>query len=258
MIPELIAVDVGNSRVKWGLFCDGMLTQVTSLPLNDRPAFDRQLTKWGRTPDAVGWAVASVNVDGSETLIAWLRAHGIDSPIVLDDPGTLPLRVLLARPTAVGMDRLLDAVAVNVRRPPGRPAVIVDAGSAITVDAVSGQGEFLGGTIAPGIGLAARALHEFTYWLPLVGVSSPPDPIGKTTEDAMSSGLYWGTVGSVKELVRRVSLALGSVPAVYVTGGDAGLLAPHLEPAFELVPNLTLMGIHLAYQHVRSERQSGE
>jgi type III pantothenate kinase len=154
------------------------------------------------------------------------------------------------------MDRLLDAVAVNARRPAGRSAVIVDAGSAITVDAVAADGTFVGGTIAIGLAMAARGLHEFTYFLPLLSVSIAPDPIGKSTAEAMQSGLFWGTVGEIKELIRRVSDSIGGDPVVYLTGGDAELLAPHLDRPVELVPELTLHGIQLAYQDVRPLRPS--
>ena len=251
--PRLIAVDVGNSRVKWGLFILGRPALVASLPLADEDSWDRQLEKW--TPGAaVNWAVSSVNPDGSEPLVAWIRTRDFPSPLVLDDPSLLPLRVELDRPEAVGIDRLLNAVAVNDRRPPGTPAVIVDAGSAITVDAVSADGAFVGGTIAIGLGLAARALHEFTYWLPLLTVSAPPPAIGKSTPEAMQSGLYWGAVGAVKELVARVAASLPGQPVVYLTGGDGELLATHLDRPVERAPELTLHGIHLAYQYVRSRR----
>jgi type III pantothenate kinase len=132
--------------------------------------------------------------------------------------------------------------------------VIVDAGSAITVDAVSGSGAFLGGSIAAGLGLSARALHEFTYWLPLLEVTRVPGAIGKSTPEAMRVGLFWAAVGAVEELVRQVTTALDGEPVVYLTGGDGKLLAPYLRPV-ELVPDLTLRGIHLAFEYARSQRR---
>ncbi len=273
----LIAVDVGNSRVKWGIFIFGRLANVVSLPLGDFTAFDRQALAWQLAPDhrspitnhaaATGpltthhspltsWSVASVNPDGSKPFLDWLHERGVATPLVLDDPSLLPLRVELDKPQAVGIDRLLDAVAVNARRPPGRPAVIVDAGSAITVDAVSAAGSFVGGTITVGMGLSARALHEFTYWLPQVTVTAPPPPLGKSTPDAMKSGLFWGTVGAVKELIHRMTTALDGEPVIYLTGGDSELLAAHLEIPAERVPELTLHGIYLASLHVRSKQRA--
>jgi type III pantothenate kinase len=153
----------------------------------------------------------------------------------------------------VGIDRLLDAVAVNARRDPSRPAVIVDAGSAITVDAITADGSFVGGSIAIGLSLAARALHEFTYFLPLVSVAATPYAIGKSTPEAMQSGLFWGAVGAVKQLIAEVRRALGHDPVIYLTGGDAELLRSHLDTPVQSVAELTLFGIQLAYQHVCSQ-----
>jgi type III pantothenate kinase len=288
----LIAIDVGNTRAKWGLFVDGQLADAASLPLGDSAAYDAQVRAWrsafpagpapanssssfvlvprpgvpGRfTKDegrergtrtshsllAAAWAVASVNLSGSQSLLDWLRDRGVAEPVLLRDHRLLPLRVEVEEPGAVGIDRLLNAVAANQRRPAGRPAVIVDCGSAITVDAVSASGSFLGGAIAPGLSLSARGLHEFTYALPLVAVSQPPEPLGKCTAGAMRSGLFWGTIGLVKELVSRIAAQLGGTPALYFTGGDAPLVASHVDPHAELVPELTLHGICIAAEHVR-------
>lgn len=252
----LIAIDVGNTRAKWGRFVDGRLVETASLPLGDPAAYDEQATRWKldslTTHDSpLTWSLASVNPDGSHPLLDWLSRRGFGPPLILHDPAMLPLRVELEKPQAVGIDRLLNAVAVNARRQPSQAAVIVDCGSAITVDALSREGTFLGGAIAPGLGLSARALHEFTYWLPLVDTATVPAPLGQSTEAAMRSGLFWGTVGAVKELVHRIARSLDGTATVYLTGGDAALLAPHLDLPAELVPDLTLHGIYLATQHVR-------
>ena len=127
--------------------------------------------------------------------------------------GDLPLEVKLPRPDMVGVDRLLDALAANALRQPGRPAVVVDVGTAVTVDLVSAAGAFLGGAILPGIAMSARALHEFTDLLPLVDFSelaAPPPALGTETEAAMRSGLFWGAVGGVRELIGQ--LAGGAAP----------------------------------------------
>jgi type III pantothenate kinase len=259
--PTLIAVDVGNSRVKWGRFVDGMLTNVVSLPVADAAAHGRQIAAWNLLSPCDGagsptclWAVASVNPDYSRPLVEWIRGRGFATTLELDNPEMLPLRVEVERPEAVGIDRLLDAVAANARRPAGRAAVIVDAGSAITVDAVSADGTFLGGAIAAGLGLSARALNEFTYWLPLIAVASAPEAVGRSTPDAMRSGLFWGIVGAINELVSRVAASLGGDPVVFLTGGDGELMAPHLARPVELVPELTLHGIYLANEHARTGR----
>ena len=135
------------------------------------------------------------------------RASARRTAITLLAAGDLPLEVRLERPDMVGIDRLVDAVAVNRLREPGRPAVIVDVGTAITVDLVSADGAFLGGAILPGIQMSARALHEFTDLLPLVDVSeltAPPPALGTATESAMESGLFWGAVGAIRQLIEQL------------------------------------------------------
>ena len=153
------------------------------------------------------WWIASVNRPAATRLIDWLSRHRPDDRITLLAAGDLPLEVRLERPDMVGIDRLIDAVAVNRLRDAGRPAVIVDVGTAITVDLLSADGAFLGGAILPGIQMSARALHEFTDLLPLVDVSdltAPPPALGTATEPAMESGLFWGTVGAIRQLIEKL------------------------------------------------------
>jgi type III pantothenate kinase len=165
----------------------------------------------------------------------------------------LPLAVALPQPERVGIDRLLGAVAANRLRAAGRPAVIIGVGTAITVDLVSPAGAFLGGAILPGIGISARAMHDFTDLLPLVTMdelADPPPPLGTSTVDAMRSGLYWGAVGGMKELMARLT---PDVPPhsptnrahILLTGGAAPVVAQFLDPSAQHVPHLVLSGIAL-------------
>ena len=133
-----------------------------------------------------------------------------------------------------------------------RAAIVVDLGSAITVDVVSPDGAFLGGAILPGIAMSARALHEFTDLLPLEPMSElaqPPAALGKTTSACLQAGLYWGAIGGVRELIARLGTELAK-PQLFVTGGAgaaaAGLLTGPGESPATLVPHLTLAGIALA------------
>jgi len=127
--------------------------------------------------------------------------------------------------------------------------VVVDVGTAITVDLVSRQGAFLGGAILPGIGMSARALHNFTDLLPLIDVSDlagPPPALGTSTEQAMQSGLFWGAVGAIRQLVERLGREAGGTPEVFLTGGAGPAVAALLGPHARHVPHLTLAGIALA------------
>ncbi len=199
----LIAVDIGNARLKVGVF-DAIVGHSLPEPVRtlalegDAPQLD-ELVSWFEdlSKQKLSWVLASVNRPGATRLIDWLHEHRPDDEATLLSAADLPLTVRLERPDMVGIDRLVDAVAVNRLRQPDRPAVIVDVGTAITVDLVSADGSFLGGSILPGLAISARALNQFTDLLPLMDISEfsdPPPALGTSTEAALRSGLFWGTV----------------------------------------------------------------
>lgn len=166
MPPSLsVAVDVGNSRTKLGLFDrrfpqDGaLLPEPTgTISVANEDTVSEGLGNWlaGFESGKLSWSIGSVNRPAATRLIDWLYRHRPDEPITLLAAGDLPLDVRLDRPDMVGIDRLLDAVAANRLRRPGHQAVLVDVGSAITVDLVSSEGEFLGGAILPGLAMSAQ------------------------------------------------------------------------------------------------------
>lgn len=249
----LVAVDIGNSRIKLGDF-EHPLDQ--PLPHPQRTwslAVDWTAAELDgflpREASRYSWAIASVNRPGTARLLAWLTERKVAHVHVLEQTD-LPLTVDLAAPEKVGIDRLVNALAANRLRVADRPAIIVDSGSAITVDLLSADGAFAGGAILPSATLAARALHEFTDLLPLVEVDEMPPALGKSTVEAIRSGLFWGAVGAVRELVARLSESLGD-PQVFLTGGGAASLATILgetgsSPPPRFVPHLTLAGVALA------------
>jgi len=251
----LIAVDVGNNRMKLGRFDDRPADRLPepqgTLQIADDADDLERLGPWlgEMTQPAARWWIASVNRPATTRLIDWLRSHRPGDGITLLAAGDLPLEVALARPDMVGIDRLLDAVAANGLRSPGRPAVVVDVGSAVTVDLISPAGVFLGGAILPGIAMSARAMHTFTDLLPLVDMSelaSPPPALGTATEPAMRSGLFWGAVGAIRQLIDRLGAEVGAPPEVFLTGGAGPAVAELLGESALHVPQLTLSGIALA------------
>jgi len=278
MIFPLLAVDIGNARMKIGVFdtiaddslhekkgtgtslrsepvpfFSGLPEPARTLPLEgDEPQFD-SIGPW--LDDLAGqklpWFLASVNRPGATRLIDWLSVHRPDDLVTLLSAGDLPLVVRLERPDMVGIDRLIDAVAVNQVREPGRSAVIVDVGTAITVDLVAADGAFLGGSILPGLRMSARALNEFTDLLPLVDISElsePPPALGASTEAALRSGLFWGTVGAIRQLIEQLGHDAGDHPQIFLTGGAGAAVAELLGPDAQFVPHITLAGIVLAMQ----------
>jgi type III pantothenate kinase len=193
--------------------------------------------------------VASVNREGQRVLADWVQSHRPQDDFRLLAHTDLPLAVRVDFPERVGVDRLAAAVAAAAIREPGRPAIVVDAGSAVTVDLVGGDGTFEGGVILAGFRLQAEALFGGADLLPLallVPQDEPPPVLGKSTEAAIKSGLFWGAVGAVRELVERLSADQPQRPHVFVTGGDLRRLAPLVGSDAQFVPNMVLAGIAIA------------
>ncbi len=258
----LIAADIGNNRIKLGLFQTDPGEQLPE-PIcwfgvaDAEPDLDR-IAGWlsGAVPPGISWWIGSVNRPTTTRLLDWLRTARPEDRLTLLAAGDLPLQVALERPDMVGIDRLLDAVAVNHLRDPQRPAIIVDLGSAITVDLVSREGAFLGGVIMPGIGMSARALYEFTDLLPRIEVSelsAPPPPLGKATIPAMQSGLFWGPVGAIRQLLELLSDEVPGDPELFLSGGAAGAIAGVLNRPVRHIPHLTLAGIALTARGLATE-----
>ncbi len=255
-LAPLVAVDIGNSRIKLGLFesrqgaTAGLPSPVRTCDVAPPNESLKKIADW-LGPDQlphVAWHIGSVQRSLTSQLITWLRERGVQN-ITLLASSDLPLTIALPRPDMVGIDRLLGAVAANAVREPQRGAIVVDLGTAITVDLVSPAGAFLGGAILPGIGLSARALHEFTDLLPLLdmqSLSEPPTALGTNTVEAMTSGIYWGAIGGVRQLIELFSRSMPQPPQVLLTGGAAAQVAQRLAHDARYEPHLVLTGIALS------------
>src|SRR5579859_2980107 len=141
MNPAVVA-DVGNSFIKWGRCAGGAVVEKAYLSADDFDAWQQQRQSW-KLSEATRWAVAGVHPERRDALVKWLRRAG-DEVLVLDLAEQLPLKVLVEMPDHVGIDRLLDAVAANALRRPGAAAIVIDAGSAVTVDWIDSDGAFCG------------------------------------------------------------------------------------------------------------------
>jgi len=149
-------------------------------------------------------------------------------------------------PREVGADRIVNAVAAYELY--GGPAIVVDFGTATTFDVISAQGEYLGGAIAPGIGISTEALFERAARLPRIELVKPRSAIGKNTVASMQAGIVFGFAGQVDELVRRIKKELGEEARVIATGGMAELLAGEARTIEKVDPLLTLEGLRLIYE----------
>jgi type III pantothenate kinase len=256
MKPDLVA-DIGNSRIKWGLCADGRIQKMASLPPDNTNAWQDQAAAWSLAVNRL-WALSGVQPDTGVRLAQWLRDRG-DRVYELRSWKYLPLQVPLEHPERVGIDRLLNAVAAidRVKRPVS--SLIVDAGSAVTVDWIDERGNFRGGVIFPGCRLMAKALHEYTALLPLIDTSwtNPPLP-GNSTEGAIKAGIFWAVAGGIKAVLRQMAARSrwangprrmqcnAEDPVVFLTGGDAELLAPAMDSWVIVWPEMTLEGIRIA------------
>jgi type III pantothenate kinase len=252
--PSLMAVDIGNSYAKLGLFPSAvgdqhslaLPTETFDFATADGPG-DDLLEKLPQ--ETLCWRVCSVNRAGQQRLQQWVRQHRPADELRLLTHHDLPIEVLVDEPTKVGLDRLAAGVAANMLRPSDTPAIVVGAGTAVTVNLISETGAFLGGTILPGFRISAEALFGGADLLPLARLQpndEPPEVVGKNTEAAIRSGLFWGAVGSVREIISRMRAELSKEPALYVTGGDLRRLSPLVSDEAQYLPHLVLSGIAAA------------
>lgn len=236
-----LVVDVGNSRIKWGLCSSEHVWSTASLPPEDAAAWERQWDQW-QLKRFQEWIVTGVHPARREALADWLKTRA-DVVRVLASARELPLQVEVEHPERVGMDRLLNAVAANRRRQENVAAIIIDAGSAVTVDYVDGRGVFRGGAIFPGLRLMASALHEHTALLPIVDIGEGFMPPGTSTVEAIQAGVYFTVLGGIERLINEYQRRFEAAFEIFLTGGDAKALAPRLRHPAHLWPEMTLEGI---------------
>lgn len=255
-----IAIDVGNSRIKIGRFVPGggpLAECQESLVCSrlDQAEWSRAVDEFAAANSDVDVVVAGSNRSGTDLLLdSWPDTW--PTPTVIRNSEQFPLEIAVEKPQRVGLDRLFNAVAANRLRGEGQSAIVVDCGTATTVDYVSRRGVFEGGAILPGFGLSARALNEYTDALPLVSFEelasqvSPdldqagPEPVGRNTRAAIQSGVFWGQLGAIRELVMRLSDSADDSPLLILSGGGSSALAAHLKSAVHC-PLLPLQGMLL-------------
>jgi type III pantothenate kinase len=196
--------------------------------------------------DIADVVIASVNPACTRRVAAIYRRATHRGVLNIGNEVPIPIVNLTDEPKQVGADRLLNALAAH-RRCKG-PAIVVDVGTAITFDLLSKRGEFMGGLIAPGMRISALALSAHTAQLPRVQMKRPRGLFGKNTEEAIRSGVYWGTISVISGVTAMLQKKLDQDIAFFLTGGPAPLLAPHLPSSFIHLPHLTLEGILWAYE----------
>jgi type III pantothenate kinase len=194
--------------------------------------------------------LASVVPPLTGTTVAMVKQYFNLNPLIVDPVTNTGMPILYENPAEVGADRIVNAIAAFDRWGAGslRPLVVCDFGTATTLDAVSAKGEYLGGAICPGVTISADALFQRAARLPRIDVRKPATVIGRTTVGALESGLFFGYVGMVEGLVRRMSDELGGNAICIATGGLATVIAPETGLIEHVDVDLTLQGLRLVWE----------
>ncbi len=251
----LLVVDAGNSHIVVGLYEAHCLIETWRAATGRERTGDEfgglvlgWLQAAGLNPTGLdGIAIASVVPAATLELRRGLHRFLRHDPAVVGDDLMPPIAIRYDPPQAVGVDRVLNAFAAREKF--GCPVVVVDLGTATTLDVVAADGAFVGGAIAPGISVSVEGLLRGAPHLPRVPLARPPSAIGGSTRECLQVGAYYGCVGQVEALIARTCAELGSETRVVATGGLAGLIAPECPHIDRVEPWLTLEGIRLTWQH---------
>jgi len=251
----LIAIDIGNTRTCIGIFNGEDIVGHWKISSLDRSASDeywiylKEFLKGSGAEDVDGVVIASVVPRLTRTYVAICRDRLKIEPLLVDGRLDLGIELSVDRPGEVGGDRIANSVAAcSTYR---ADVIVVDLGTATTFDVVSVENEYLGGVIAPGVETSAAHLTEKTAKLPQVEFLRPEAVIGRNTEDAIRSGLFFGAVGQIDGIVDQIIGEWGRAPLVVATGGLSGVVSTASRTITETEPLLTLRGLQIIYSNLR-------
>ncbi len=257
----LLAIDIGNTNIVLGVFQDAVLVRSWRLAtLHQRTADElgiwvRQLFAYGGLDiaDIDGIVLASVVPPLTGTMIEMATRYVGPAPLVIEAGVRTGMPVLYDTPSDVGADRIVNGVAAfeQFGRESGRAVIVVDFGTATTFDAITARGEYLGGVICPGVQISADALFQRAARLPRVEIRRPAQIIGRSTVGSMQSGLFYGYVGLVEGIVRRMREELGEPVFCVATGGLSELIAPETAAIEAVDRDLTLGGLRMIWERNR-------
>lgn len=252
-----MVVNVGHSRVGIGVFVAGELEYIKRVPIEHRGDWEGAFREaWSRIADRERPAIAgaSVNaplIEAVEHAVSQATSREVEwiGPDI-----AIPMKVKTDEPAKTGIDRVLTLAAAYEQL--GKACVVVDAGTAITVNCCNDAGEFIGGAIAPGVRMMLDALHERTSSLPQLKFARPSQAVGTSTQQAILNGVFHSIRGLVQQMVESYATELGSWPELIATGGDAHELFDDWELVHAVSADLLLYGIALAYTEHYSKQAS--
>ncbi|MCJ7611838.1 MAG: type III pantothenate kinase [Candidatus Aminicenantes bacterium] len=249
----LLALDIGNTTVGIGFFKEKTLVKDWKVRSDLDKTSDEYsiillnlLGQAGLTPADISQVIISSVVPPLTPIFQHLSQSLFGIKAVVVGPGLKTgMPILYENPLEVGADRIVAAVAAFEKF--GGPCIIVDFGTATTFDAVSAKGEYLGGAIAPGVLISAEALASRTAKLPRIEIVPPRKAIGRTTVASMQSGIYFGYVGLVNNIISEIKKELSPEAKVVATGGFAGEIAPAIPAIDHVEPQLVLQGLRILF-----------
>ncbi len=260
----ILAIDIGNTTIVVGILEREKIKTSWRLWTDRQRLADEyggqicELLRISEVPrhDFEGIIISSVVPPVLREFVMMCKRFFQITPIIVSTQEELGLELRSDYPEEVGADRI--ATAVGGYHEYGGPLIVVDFGTATTFDAVSADGAYLGGVIAPGIRISMDALFDRTALLRRVDLSPPANIIGKNTNDCIRSGFYYGFLGQMEEIIRRIKLELSEEAKVIATGGLAELIAKDSELVDGIDSELMLKGLQILYHRILNARSEGE
>ncbi len=259
----LLAVDIGNTTIAVGVFEGTELRHDWKLRTDREKTADEYgvvllelLRSSGLLPASIADMIISSVVPPLTPVFQALSRDMFRLKALVVGPGLRTgMPILYENPLEVGADRVVASVAAFEKH--GGPSIVVDFGTATTFDVITEKGEYLGGAIAPGIQISAEALYLKTAKLPRIEIAKPKKAVGRTTVTSMQSGIYFGYIGLVTNIIAEIEKELGQKAKVISTGGFSTLVASEVRAIDCYEPYLVLEGLRIIYDRNREERKSG-
>src|SRR4030042_599898 len=257
----LLAIDIGNTTVALGVFEGKRLLKDWGIrSVREKTAAEYGLTLLellrtsGLDPSAIRGTIISSVVPPLTPAFQALSQGLFGVKALVVGPGLRTgMPILYENPGEVGADRVVASVGAFEKY--GGPCIIVDFGTATTFDAITAKGEYLGGAIAPGIQISAEALYLRAAKPPRFDLANPERPIGKTTVASMQSGIYFGYIGLVNNIIAEISKEIGAEPKIVVTGGFASQLGSGIKAPHHHQPHLVLEGLRIVFERNKEEKR---